>query len=49
MILGVKTYKTCKIGFKTRKPVKSAKLDQTRIKSVQLVKDIKLRPISHEI
>ena len=41
MILRVKTYKTCKIGFKTRKPVKSVKSDQTCVKSVQLVKNVK--------
>jgi hypothetical protein len=34
-------YKTCKIGFKTRKPVKSVKPGQTRIKSGQTVKNVK--------
>jgi len=33
--------KTSKIGFKTQKPVKSVKLDQTCIKSGQPVKNIK--------
>jgi len=36
----------CKIGFKTRKPVKSVKPGQTRIKSGQPVKNVKLGPIS---
>jgi hypothetical protein len=46
MILRVKTYKTCKIGFKTRKPVKSVKPDQTCVKLVQFVKNVKPGPIS---
>jgi hypothetical protein len=40
MILRVKRRKTCKIGFKTRKSVKSVKPDQTRIKSGQPVKNV---------
>jgi len=46
MMLQVKRRKTCKIKFKTRKPVKSVKPGQTRIKSDQLVKNIKTCPIS---
>jgi len=45
-ILRVKMHKTCKIGFKTRKPVKSVKPGQTRIKSGQPVKNVKTGPIS---
>jgi hypothetical protein len=41
MILRVKTHKTCKIEVKTRKPVKSVKPGQTRIKMGQLEKNIK--------
>jgi hypothetical protein len=39
-------HKTCKIRFKTRKPVKSIKPGQTRIKSGQPVKNIKTGLIS---
>jgi hypothetical protein len=45
-ILRVKKHKTCKIGFKTRKPVKSVKPGQTRIKSGQPVKNVKSVSIS---
>jgi hypothetical protein len=40
MILRVKTHKTCRIGVKTRKLVKSVKPGQTRIKPGQLVENI---------
>jgi hypothetical protein len=45
-ILRVKKHKTCKIGFKTRKSVKSVKPGQTRIKSGQPVKNVKSVSIS---
>jgi len=45
-ILRVKRHKTCKIGFKNRKPVKSVKPSQTCIKSSQLIKNIKTGPSS---
>jgi len=41
MILRVKTHKTCKIGVKTQKPVKSVKPGQTRLKTGKLVKIVK--------
>ena len=45
-ILRVKKHKTCKIEFKTRKPVKLVKPDQTRKNSVQPVKNVKIGLIS---
>jgi hypothetical protein len=42
----VKIYKTYKIRLKTRKPVKSVKTGQTRLKPVQLVKTSKIKPIA---
>ena len=46
LILRVKRHKTCKIGFKTWKPVKSVKPGQTCIKSSQLIKKVKTGPSS---